>query len=98
MMLWGKLVDAERLHQEKEAGRGEAGAGAALVPKTWTLCRRPMGGADETLATNVVSYDLCPDGGVVYTNGSTIYRLAPGGAREEICAARLVERVVSVEA
>jgi hypothetical protein len=90
------VVDAERLQLQKVAGSDGAGAGAALVPKTWTLSRRRMGGADETLATNVVSYDLCPDGGVVYTNGSTIYRLASDGAREEICAARLIERVVSL--
>jgi hypothetical protein len=33
----------------------------------------------------------------VYTNGSVVYRLAPGGERSEICTARLIERVVCLQ-
>ena len=90
MMLWGKLVDAEQVHREK----GSGGAGVAVVPRTWTLQRRNTFGTDETLATHVVSYDLCPDGSVIYTNGAGVYHLDPSGQRTEVCASRLIERVV----
>ena len=93
MMLWGKLVDAEKAHAELKAGGGGA-AGAALVPKTWELRRRMPDKSENTLATNVIHFDLCADGGVVYTNGATVYRLAPDGRRTEICSARLIERVL----
>jgi hypothetical protein len=92
MMLWGKLVDAEQLHREHSA-RGD-GRGGALVPKTWTLQRRKSDGTDETLASHVVSFDLCPDGSVVYTNGAAVYHLDAAGERTEVCASRLIERVV----
>ena len=90
MMLWGKMVNAEQAHREK----GSGGGGVAIVPKTWTLHRRNTFGTDETLASHVVNYDLCPDGGVVYTNGAAIYRIDAGGARTEVATARLTERVV----
>ena len=93
MMLWGKLVDAEQLHREQS--RGDV-RGAALVPKTWTLRRLKPDGTDETLATHVVSFDLCPDGSVVYTNGAGVYHLDVAGRRTEVCATRLIERVVRV--
>jgi hypothetical protein len=91
MMLWGKMVDAEQIHREHKAGRGD---GVALVPKTWTLHRRRPDGIDEAIASHVVNYDLCPDGGIVYTNGAAIYHLDAAGRRTEICTSRLIERIV----
>ena len=92
MMLWGKLVDAEQLHREQSA-KGD-GRGGALVPKTWTLQRRKPDGTDETIAAHVVSFDLCKEGGVVYTNGAAVYHVDAAGERTEVCASRLIERVV----
>jgi hypothetical protein len=94
MMLWGKLVDAEQIHREQST-KGD-GRGAALVPKTWTLQRRKPDGTDETLASHVVSFDLCEDGAVIYTNGAAVYHVGATGDRTEICASRLIERVVRV--
>lgn len=94
MMLWGKMVDAEQLHRE-QSSRGD-GRGGALVPKTWTLQRLRPDGTDETLASHVVSFDLCEGGSVVYTNGAGVYHLDALGRRTEVCASRLIERVVRV--
>ena len=94
MMLWGKLVDAERASREKWTS-GDGGPGA-LVPKTWTLHRRGPDGADAVLAAHVVSYDLGAGGSVVYTDGTSVYHLAPDGSRSQLCRARLIERVISI--
>jgi hypothetical protein len=94
MMLWGKLVDAEHARREKWT-TGDGGPGA-LVPKTWTLHRRSPDGSDAVLTAHVVSYDLGAGGSVVYTDGTTVYRLAPDGTRSQLCRARLIERVVSI--
>jgi len=41
-----------------------------------------------------VSFDLCKEGGVVYTNGAAVYHVDAAGERTEVCASRLIERVV----
>lgn len=89
MMLWGKLVDAERA--ERRARKGEP---VALVPEDWQLVRKLTNGTEETLARGVVSYDLCPDGSVVYTNGTAVFHLADGGAARQLCEGKLIEHVV----
>ena len=43
VMLWGKVIDAERILKR---GRRRPGGNDALVPKDWQLVRRPLGGAD----------------------------------------------------
>jgi hypothetical protein len=89
LMLWGKLVDAERA--EHAARKGEP---ASLVPKDWALVRRSSDGREEVLAEGVLSFDLHPDGGVVYTNGSAVYHRAADGRREQLCEGRLIEHVM----
>lgn len=89
LMLWGRLVDAERA--ERRARKGEP---AALVPDDWELVRRSAEGTDEVLAGGVISYDLCPDGSVVYTNGAAIYHRDLDGRKRQLCEGRLIEHVL----
>lgn len=89
MMLWGKLVDAERA--ERRARKGEP---VALVPDDWELVRRRADGSEEVLSGGVVSYDLCADGSVVYTNGTVVYHQAADGRKRPLCDGRLIEHVV----
>ena len=54
----------------------------SLVPDSWELVRRDQNGAERVLATNVASYDISPDGTIVYTNGGGVFVLeADGTAR-----------------
>lgn len=92
VMLWGKMVDAERA--ERATRKGEP---AALVPKDWELIARTTDGTERVLAESVVSYDLCPDGGVVYTDGSTIYRLSPKGEKERLGGGKRIEHVMLID-
>jgi hypothetical protein len=99
VMLWGKVIDAERALR-----RGRRAGGDALVPKDWELVRRTDdgnggGGADEqVLAREVVAYDVTPDGSaVIYTNGSRVFRLDAGSvAPRELAKGKLIERVAYV--
>jgi hypothetical protein len=90
MMLWGKLIDAEKA--ERASRKGEP---AALVPKDWELVRRGRDGDEEVLAQSVVSFDLCDDGGVVYTDGNTVYHLTPSGRRQRLCQGKMIEHVLA---
>ena len=92
MMLWGRMVDAEKA--ERAAKKGEP---AALVPNTWELVRRADNGEETILAHGVISYDLCTDGSVVYTDGSAVYHLDPGGTRRQLCAEKMIEHVIVAE-
>jgi hypothetical protein len=89
LMLWGKLIDAEK------AARAAKGEPAALVPKDWELVRRPADGAEEVMAQGVVSFDLCEDGSVVYTNGAAVYHISRDGRRDEICRGKMIEHVIA---
>lgn len=88
LLLWGKVIDAERA--EKLARDGEA---ASLVPKDWKLIKRTPSGEEHVVAEGVVSFDLTPDGGVIYTNGSAVFHVSPQGRRETLCRARMIEHV-----
>ncbi|MBE9029626.1 hypothetical protein IQ266_07775 [filamentous cyanobacterium LEGE 11480] len=56
--------------------------------------RQGTQGVPEVLAKGGLNYDLAMDGTIVYTNGSEIFRLVPGGQPEQLCAGKLVESLV----
>jgi len=87
MMLWGKVIDA------KKAQNAKKGDSQALVPATWQLIKRSPGGNEEVIARRVLAYDLCPDGGVIYTDGSTVYHRTVHGDTTQIGQGKLIERV-----
>ena len=44
----------------------------------------------------LLSFDLAEDGSVVYTNGSAVFRLEPGGRAERVVVDRFIEQVVAL--
>jgi hypothetical protein len=89
MMIWGNMVrSADQPHTEAPD----------LVPKTWRLMRKSEGEEAEELATSVLSYDLCPDGSVLYTNGTAIYHRGPDGKPTRLLTDDLIEQVAVLEA
>lgn len=88
LMLWGRFIDAEKaLRQSKQGSQGP------LVPADWQLVRRADNGEEQVLAKNVLAYDLCPDGSVIYTNGTAIFHRPASGEARQLCAAKMIERV-----
>ena len=78
MLIWGNLIDAD-----DAARKGKDEEDAGLVPRSWELVAE-RDGKPRVLAHGVVSFDLTPDGGVVYSTGRAIYRLAPSGAKDKL--------------
>jgi hypothetical protein len=91
MMLWGKLIDAD-----KAMARARSKDDAPLVPKEWTLVRSAPDGTETDVAQNVAAFDLAPDGSVVYSTGSSIYHLPPGGTPTLVGQGRLIEQVACI--
>jgi hypothetical protein len=88
LMLYGRLIDARKIKQSAANGNSPA-----LVPPSWELVGKKPDGVESVLAKNVLAYDLCPDGGFVYTNGSRIYYVSASGESAEIGKGDLIERV-----
>jgi hypothetical protein len=97
MMIWGNLIDAEKVEQ---AARRKGDDAPALVPSSWKLVRlRPGARAEdiEEVASGILAFDLGDDGSVVLTNGSAIDALGPDGRRERLWRGELIEQVVALD-
>jgi len=76
ILLQGRRVDAEKALRTSRAVQGVP----SLVPDSWELVSRTPNGDEQVLATNVASYDVSPDGSIVYSNGRGIFALEPDGS------------------
>lgn len=68
---------------------------ASLVPHTWELVSRDRQGNERVLATNVASYDISPDGTIVYSNGHGVFVLNRDGTASLALADQLIGDVVA---
>lgn len=91
MMVWGNLIDAEEAARQAAREEGEP---PSVVPRSWELVRRNVDGTVTALASGVVSFDVAPDGAVVYSTGSAIYGLSPSGDRKRLIQTPGIEQVV----
>jgi hypothetical protein len=91
VQLYGKWIDVNKAL--KSATKGQA---VSLVPNTWELVRMDADGKLTVLAPGVLSFDLAPDGTVVYTNGSEIFTISDGGKPERLCAHRMIQHVMAL--
>jgi hypothetical protein len=80
MMIWGNLVDVDSAARQDRLGDPEA---PSLVPASWQLVRQSSSGRKEVLAKSVLSFDIAEDGSLLYSNGSAIHRIGPGGGQAE---------------
>ena len=90
MMLWGKMIDAE-----KALRKGDNEKSKSLVPPAWELTRRDSQGVETVLARGVIAFDLCGTG-IVFTNGTEIRHLDQAGAEVTILSGKLIERVIAI--
>ncbi len=68
----------------------------ALVPSSWELVRRQPGGHTETIAKNVLTFDLAEDGTLVYSDGRAIVRIGAGGHSERLLEGESIEQVLAL--
>jgi len=92
MMIWGNLIEARKsvMKTSEEAG--------GLVPPSWELCRKRTDGNIGVLAKGVLSFDLEPDGHVVYSNGAVIWLRAADGQTTKLHKDAMIQQVIAVHA
>lgn len=94
ILLQGRRIDAERALRSERPVHGVP----SLVPSSWELVSRSQQGAESVLATNVSSYDISPDGTVVYSNGRGVFVLAKDGSAGLALKDELVAEVIAAAA
>jgi hypothetical protein len=94
MMVWGNMIDVDSAARQDRLGDPEA---PSLVPSSWQLVRQLSGGRKEVLAKGVLSFDIAEDGSLLYSNGSAIHRVAPGGGQaERILVGKMIAQVTAL--
>lgn len=91
MMIWGNLINAQKAARETNGDDAPA-----LVPKTWELVKQDASGATEVLERGVVHFDLCPDGSLLYSNGSALFLRQANGKTERLLKDSLIQQVVAL--
>ncbi len=76
ILLQGRRIDAEKALRSTRPVNGVP----SLVPESWQLVCVGQDGNERVLATNVASYDLSPDGTIIYSNGRGVFVLDLNGA------------------
>lgn len=91
ILLQGRRVDVEKALRSARPVQGVA----SLVPHTWELVSRDRQGNERVLATNVASYDISPDGTIVYSNGHGVFVLNRDGTASLALSDQLIGEVVA---
>lgn len=94
ILLQGKRIDAEKAIRSARAVQGVP----SLVPDDWQLVTRTQDGAERVLATNVASYDISPDGTIMYSNGRGVFVIDSDGSSRVALADELVAELVAANA
>jgi hypothetical protein len=81
-VLLGRWVDV-RAEMERNRRHGDADA-PGIVPQTWQLIRQQPHQLPEIVARGVLSFDVAPDGSIVYSNGSAVYGVTPNGQTQRL--------------
>ncbi|MFL6589919.1 MAG: hypothetical protein ACJ8M4_07075 [Chthoniobacterales bacterium] len=90
MVIYGNLVNVERT-LKKEAEEESP----SLVPKSWELVCQPSSGEESVIARGVLAFDLAPDGTIIHTNGSVVFRETLDRKSERLIESQFIEHVVA---
>jgi hypothetical protein len=78
----GRLVDVgAEMQRNRRFGDPDS---PALVPRSWELIEQFPHREPKVIAQGVVAFDVGLDGKLVYSNGSAVYGVLPGGVAERL--------------
>jgi hypothetical protein len=82
MSFLGRLVDVgAEMQRNRRFGDPDS---PALVPRSWELIEQFPHREPKVIAQGVIAYDVGLEGQLVYSNGSAVYGVLPGGATERL--------------
>jgi hypothetical protein len=95
MLFLGRLVDVGA-EVERNRNFGDPDS-PALIPRSWQLVEQLPHQEPATIACGVLAFDVGADGSIVYSNGSAVYGIHPGGVAERLVVDKAIEQVVILD-
>ena len=91
----GRLVDVgSQIQRNRRFGDADS---PALVPRSWELIEQCPHREPKVIARGVLAFDVGSDGQLVYSNGSAVYGVLPGGVAQRLVVDRPIDQVVILD-
>ncbi len=87
----GNLINAKKISE------AQANGDEALIPSEWVLIKRSPEGSETVVAKSVMDYCLLDNGTIIYSDGSSVRRITPGGTSEKLCKMKLANCITVIE-
>ena len=95
MLVLGRLVDVGT-EMERNRRFGDADS-PSLVPRSWELIEQYPHLDPKVIGHGVLAFDVGAEGQIVYSNGSAVYGIIPGGVTQRLVVDRPIEQVVLLD-
>ncbi|MGH7284478.1 MAG: hypothetical protein ACRELY_23385, partial [Polyangiaceae bacterium] len=95
MMELGNIVDADRAARRALESESDDREDKGSVPSSWQLVKKD-GEREEVIAKRVMTFDLLPDGGIVYSGGKGIFVRDKSGKVTKVSDEKAVTLVVAI--
>ncbi|WP_295613851.1 hypothetical protein [Chamaesiphon sp. GL140_3_metabinner_50] len=95
MLFLGRLVDVGS-EMERNRRFGDADS-PSLVPRSWELIEQFPHREPKVIGSGVLAFDIGAEGQIVYSNGSAVYGIIPGGVAQRLIIDRPIEQVVLLD-
>jgi hypothetical protein len=95
MLFLGRLVDVGT-EMERNRRFGDADS-PSLVPRSWELIEQFPHREPKVIGHGVLAFDVGAEGQIVYSNGSAVYGIIPGGVAQRLIVDRPIEQVVLLD-
>ena len=94
VLFLGRLVDVgAEIQRNSKFGDADS---PALVPRSWELIRQYPHQEPEAIGRGVLAFDVGLDGQIIYSNGSAVYGVNPGGVAERLVVDRPIDQVAII--
>jgi len=93
-LIWGRPVNTDE--EAKRNQRFDDEDSPALVPRSWELIRQRPGQEGEAIARGIMAFHVEANDRLIYTNGSAIYGIIPGGVAKRLVKGKLIEQVALI--
>ena len=95
MLVLGRLVDvATEMERNRRFGDADS---PSLVPRSWELIEQFPHREPKVIGHGVLAFDIGAEGQIVYSNGSAVYGIIPGGVAQRLVVDRPIEQVVLLD-
>jgi hypothetical protein len=95
LLLLGRWIDvAAQIERNRRFGDADS---PAIVPRSWELVEQFPHREPKVLDRGILAFDVGADGQIVYSNGSAVYGVLPGGVAQRLVVDNSIEQVVILD-